>query len=56
MDILHNKNYPNQKIFVLEIEGYVYPVPFIENENEISLKTIISSRKLIKKYLNKKSI
>ena len=51
LDILNNKNYPNQKIFVLEIEGYVYLVPFIENENEIFLKTIIPSRKFTKKYL-----
>ena len=51
LDILNNENYPNQKIFVLEIEGYVYLVPFIENENEIFLKTIIPSRKFTKKYL-----
>lgn len=51
LDILNSKNYPNQKIFVLEIERYVYLVPFVENENEIFLKTIIPSRKLTKKYL-----
>ncbi len=51
LDILNNINYPNQKIFVLKIEEYVYLVPFVENENEIFLKTIIPSRKLTKKYL-----
>jgi hypothetical protein len=51
LDILNNINYPNQKIFVLEIGGYVYLVPFIENGNEIFLKTIIQSRKFTKKYL-----
>ncbi len=51
LDILDNINYPNQKLFVLEIEGYVYLVPFIENEDEIFLKTIIPSRKFTKKYL-----
>lgn len=51
LDILDNPNYPNQKIFVLEIDGYVYLVPFVENENEIFLKTIIPSRKFTKKYL-----
>ena len=51
LDILNNKNYPNQKIFVLEIEKYAYLVPFAENENEIFLKTIIPSRKFTKKYL-----
>ncbi|MBI4993658.1 BrnT family toxin [Candidatus Wolfebacteria bacterium] len=51
LDILNNINYSNQKIFVLEIEEYVYLVPFVENENEIFLKTIIPSRKSTKKYL-----
>ncbi|OIO71416.1 MAG: hypothetical protein AUJ56_04235 [Zetaproteobacteria bacterium CG1_02_49_23] len=43
--------YPNQKMFVVSIEGYAYLVPFIENESEIFLKTIIPSRKATKKYL-----
>lgn len=51
LDILNNINYPNQKIFVLEMEEYVYLVPFVESENEIFLKTIIPSRKFTKKYL-----
>lgn len=51
LDVLINKNYPNQKIFVLEIDNYVYVVPFVENKNEIFLKTIIPSRKFTKKYL-----
>ena len=38
LDILDNSNYPNQKIFVLEIDSYVYLVPFIENKDEIFLK------------------
>lgn len=51
LDILNNINYPNQKIFVLEIDEHVYLVPFIDDENEIFLKTIIPSRKFTKKYL-----
>lgn len=42
--------YPNQKIFVLELKGYVCYVPFVETDTEIFLKTIIPSRKLHKKY------
>jgi len=38
-------------MFVVSIEGYAYLVPFIENESEIFLKTIIPSRKATKKYL-----
>ncbi|MBI3631690.1 MAG: toxin [Candidatus Staskawiczbacteria bacterium] len=51
IDILLNKNYPNQKIFVIEIDDYVHLVPFVETEQEIFLKTIIPSRKFTKKYL-----
>lgn len=51
IDILDNALYPNQKIFVLEIDDYIYLVPFVENESEVFLKTIIPSRKFTKKYL-----
>ncbi len=49
----HHKpeKYPNQQVFVLPINDYVYYVPFIEEEDKIFLKTIIPSRKLTKEYL-----
>jgi len=49
----HNKQekYPGQRIYILEINKYVYLVPFVETENGIFLKTIIPSRKATKKYL-----
>jgi uncharacterized DUF497 family protein len=47
----NSKKYPNQKIFVVEIGGYAYYVPFIQNQNEIFLKTIFPNRKATKKYL-----
>ena len=43
--------YPNQKVFVLEIDGYGCYVPFVETEFLIFLKTIIRSRKATKLYL-----
>ncbi|MBM3713698.1 MAG: BrnT family toxin [Actinobacteria bacterium] len=52
--ILKHKNqerYPGQKIYVVEINNYVYLVPFVETEKEIFLKTIIPSRKATKKYM-----
>jgi len=52
--ILKHKNqvrYPGQKIYAVEINNYVYLVPFVETEKEIFLKTIIPSRKATKKYL-----
>lgn len=50
---INQEKYPNQKIFILEINFYAYMVPFVETENEIFLKTIIPSRKFTKKYLTK---
>ncbi len=43
--------YPNQRMFIVNVEAYAYLVPFIEDEKEIFLKTIIPSRKATKKYL-----
>lgn len=54
LDVVRHSNlskYPNQKIFIVRIENYVYLIPFVENETEIFLKTIIPSRKATKKYL-----
>ncbi|MBI5207880.1 MAG: hypothetical protein HY934_08825 [Candidatus Firestonebacteria bacterium] len=42
--------YPNQKMFVINIDNYAYLVPFIEDEETIFLKTIIPSRKATKKW------
>jgi len=52
-DIFHpnSDKYSNQRIFVIDIENYIYLVPYIENENEIFLKTIYPSRKFTKIYL-----
>jgi len=47
----NQKYYSGQKISVVLIEGYAYLVPFVENEDEIFLKTIIPSRKATKQYL-----
>ena len=54
LDILKHPNkdkYPNQQIFVLNIDDYVYLVPYVEDRKEIFLKTIIPSRKATKLYL-----
>ncbi|MCD6134494.1 MAG: BrnT family toxin [Candidatus Omnitrophica bacterium] len=54
--VLHpNQNkYPNQKMFIVNIDNYAYLVPFIENNEIIYLKTIIPSRKATKKYLRRR--
>ena len=43
--------YPNQRMFIINIENYAYLVPFVDSETEFFLKTIIPSRKATKKYI-----
>jgi uncharacterized DUF497 family protein len=47
--------YPSQRIFVINIDGYVHLVPYVESRKEIFLKTVIPSRKATKQYLGDKS-
>ncbi|WP_286393913.1 toxin [Pseudanabaena mucicola] len=47
----NQEKYPNQRIFIVEIDHYVYLVPFVEDDTEFFLKTIIPSRKMTKQYL-----
>ena len=39
------EKYPGQKKLFVEIDNYIYVVPFIENDKEIFFKTIYPSRK-----------
>jgi hypothetical protein len=48
--IEENPGYPNQKMYVLEIDNYAIIVPYVENNDEIFLKTAFPSRKYTKKY------
>ena len=47
----NQKKYPNQKILIIDVDGYAYLVPCVIDQNEYFLKTIIPSRKATKKYL-----
>lgn len=49
------KKYSKQKIMIVDVEGYAYLVPYVFEENEYFLKTIIPSRKATKKYLGGKN-
>lgn len=56
LDILEHPNqqrYGGQRVFVVDIDDDVHLVPFVENEREVFLKTIIPSRKATKRYLGK---
>jgi uncharacterized DUF497 family protein len=47
----NQERYPGQKIAVVMIDTYTYLVPYVENNEEIFLKTIIPSRKATNKYV-----
>jgi predicted DNA binding CopG/RHH family protein len=58
LDILQHPNrerYGTQRIFVVDVEGYAYLIPFVEGFEEVTLKTIIPSRKATRMYLRKES-
>jgi len=50
LGIEENPKRSNQKIYILEIEGYAVIVPYVEEGNEIFLKTAFPSRKYTKRY------
>lgn len=52
-DVVHpnKEKYPHQRMFIVSIDEYAYLVPYIENDEEIFLKTVIPSRKATKHYL-----
>jgi uncharacterized DUF497 family protein len=59
VDILKHPNkskYPNQKIYLVKRENYIYAVPFVKDEENgvIFLKTIFASRKYTRQYLREK--
>ena len=50
----NSEKYPNQKVFLVKIENYIYSVPYVEDDEKIFLKTIIPNSKATKKYLGGK--
>jgi len=57
LDVLEHPNqkeYPGQKMAVVMIEDYVYLVPYVQEGDDIFLKTIIPSRKATNKYMREK--
>ena len=56
LDVLEHPNqrrYPGQRIFVVDIRGYAYLVPFVESESEIFLKTVIPNPRATNTYLGR---
>ena len=57
LDVIDHPNqvkYSGQRMYVIDVDGYCYLVPYVKNNKEIFLKTIIPSRKATKHYLNNK--
>ena len=50
----NKKKYAGQKMYIVNINEYIYLVPFVEHNEEIFLKTIIPSRKATKQFLGGK--
>lgn len=53
LDTIEHPNqthYAGQRIFIVNIEGYAWIVPFVEDEECIFMKRIIPSRKMTKIY------
>lgn len=46
----NSEKYPNQFIFVVELNDYLYCVPFVKQDESIFLKTIFPSRKATKAH------
>jgi len=58
LDVLRHPNeekYPNQSVLVVTYGGYVYLVPFVEEDDYYFLKTAIPSRKATRDYLMRRS-
>jgi hypothetical protein len=56
LDELRHPNtakYPNQSVFIVALDGYVYLVPYVEEPDYYFLKTVIPSRKATRDYLPK---
>ena len=56
-DVEHpnREKYPHQRVFVVSIDDYAYLVPYVENDEEIFLETVVPSRKATKQYIGEKS-
>ena len=54
MEHPNQDNYPDQKIVIVNINDYAHLVPFLQDGEEIFLKTVIPSRKATNKYVRYK--
>lgn len=50
LDHPNKAKYPHQKIYVIEMSGYCYLIPFEKRGNKTILKTVYPSRKITRLY------
>lgn len=50
----NQEDYSHQKVYIVNIDDYIYLVPFVEDDEKVYMKTIIPSRKATKKYLKER--
>lgn len=57
LDVVEHPNqhrYPGQRIYVVDVDGYVHLVPFVtQADGKRFLKTIVPSRKATRDYLRR---
>ncbi len=54
LDVIDHPNvekYPHQKMYVVRINDYAFLIPFVQDGDEVFLKTIIPNRKATKIYI-----
>jgi len=47
----NREKYPNQRIMIVDVDGYAYLIPYVQDKDECFLKTIIPSRKATREHL-----
>lgn len=50
----NQSKYPGQKLFFINLNNYIYTVPYVEDGNKIFLKTVYPDRIATKIYLGDK--
>jgi uncharacterized DUF497 family protein len=50
----NKKKYPRQRLLIVDLDGYAYMVPYVQDGDSCFLKTIIPSRKATRRYLGGK--
>jgi len=52
VDNANQHRYPGQRVYMVDVNGYIYAVPYVRNGDQVFLKTIYPTRKATKFYRN----